>query len=128
LGAAFLAATALAPAVLLAGPKVAPVSSLCPGNRPHRDTDVEGPKDRCVARRAPACDGGLELRNDAAAEQDSCVPSGAPPADKGKPPKCSSGFRLRAVAGADSCEDAGPPTCPPGFKLKPTKGQDQCHH
>jgi hypothetical protein len=121
-------AAVLDPASLLAGPKVAPVSSACPADRPHRNVDVEETKDRCVARKAPACDTGLELRSDAAGEQDACVAASAGVSDKGKPPKCSGGFRLRAAAGPDACEDGGPPTCPPGFKLKATKGQDQCHH
>jgi hypothetical protein len=117
-------ALAAAQAPLLAGPRVAPVASACPAERPHREPDADGTRDRCVARADATCPAGTALRTDATGQADACAPDST---DPGKAPKCPGGTQLRVAAGKDPCESAGPPTCPSGFKLKPTKGPDQCH-
>jgi hypothetical protein len=96
------AVAALVPLSAGAAPKVAPVQSMCPSDRPHRQMDADGAADRCV----------------------DTVPAKRP--DPAKPPTCPDGYALKA--GTETCEKSGPPTCPSGFKLKPTKGQDRCYY
>ena len=125
------AAAAVAPASLLAGPRIAPVAAVCPADRPERAIDADGVNDRCVARAEAACPGGAEFRTDATGVADACVAAGSAggaSAGKGKPPKCGSGFRLRVAAGKDACEKAGPSSCPSGSRLETRRGEDLCRY
>jgi hypothetical protein len=114
---------ALLPAASGAGPRIAPVTASCPGERPHRRIDVDGVQDRCSARSAPLCPAGARLRPDASGERDACEPEAGGEASA---PTCPSGQELLAAAGPDACEKPGPPRCPSGFKLKAVAGEDQC--
>ena len=129
--AAAVVAAAMTAAPLVAGPRIAPVAATCPPERSERATDADGVRDRCLTRADPVCAKGAELRTDAAGPADACVAAGStsgPDAGKGKPPKCESGFRLRAAAGKDACEKAAAPLCPKGSNYQPKPGEDQCHY
>lgn len=124
-------AAAVAPALLLAGPRIAPVASRCPPELPQRAIDADGESDRCLARAEPKCPGGTELRTDVTGPADACAvaeSAGGAKAGKAKPPKCGREFRLRVAAGKDACEKAGPPLCPPDSRLKTRRGEDQCQY
>ena len=119
-----VAAWAAAPP-LLAGPRIAPVPSNCNPERPQREVDVDGLKDRCVARTTPTCPSGTELKSDVNGEADACLAGGS---SAGRTPQCVRDARLRPAAGPDVCEMAGPPACPLHSKLKPAKGEDRCYY
>jgi hypothetical protein len=118
----------VAQAPLFAGRRIAPVTSSCTAERPQREVDADGVKDRCVARSRPTCPTGTELRSDVNGEADACVAGSAGGAAAGSAPQCVRDSRLRPAAGEDVCEQAGSPACPPSSKLKAAKGQDRCHY
>jgi len=121
-------AAAIAPSSLLAGPRIAPVAAACPAERPERAIDADGVNDRCVARAEAMCPSGAELRTDVTGVADACVAAGSTSTNKGKTPKCGSGFRVRVAAGKDACEKAGPSSCPSGSRLEPKQGEDLCRY